>query len=87
MKGDVILSLRAQREISALIADMEAYFTPGIEDGQGETLEERKALSIPHDDILHELGDPKDSLQRFCGSCFILNAMRRVKAIITEAKA
>ncbi len=82
-KGDKTISLREQRELLKLIEDIEAYFTPGIEDGQGETEEERKALSIPHDDILHELGDSKDLMQRYCGSCFILNANRRIKAILS----
>ncbi len=81
-KGDKTIGLREQREILALLADQEAYFTPGVEDGQGATEEERKALSIPHDDILHELGDSKDPMQRYCGACFILNSNRRIRELL-----
>lgn len=83
-KGDVVVGLKARREIEALLRDMKAYHTEGIEDGFGADETERKKASFRHEDfdVEHELGDPKDLLQRWCPQCFSLNAIRRIETLL-----
>lgn len=83
-RGDKTIDLRQQREALDLIKDIEAYLTPGLKDGAGEELAERKKLVTTHDDLIHDLGDQDDKLQRYCPSCFLINATRRIKEILSE---
>ena len=88
MKGDVILSLKTQREITALLDAVLAYHTDGVEDDYGETEEERKATSFKHDDfdILHEtVIDPTDAIMKGCPQCGSITRLRLVKQRIEEA--
>ncbi len=88
-KGDVVLSLKEQREIQRLLDAVLAYHTDGVEDDYGETEEERKAASFKHDDFddLHEtVIDPHDPLMKGCPQCGSISRLRRVKTLVTEAK-
>lgn len=88
-RGDMTLSLKEHRQALKLLDELVAYHSEGIEDGFGETLEERKAASFKHDefDDLHEtVVDPKDALQSACPQCGVLNRARVIKTLLQGAR-
>lgn len=88
-RGDMTMGLKEHRAVLKLLDELTAYHLEGVEDGYGETEEERKKASFSHEefDHLHETAvDPQDALQSACPQCGVLNRARVIKEKLQGAR-
>lgn len=78
------MNVKEKREALGLLKEIREHFNDSnaVDFKHPEKGAQRSSLSFPHDDDAHEGADTSDHMQRYCPSCFVIQATRRLEVLL-----